>query len=138
MTQRANLKLKPASGPPLAATAAPPTIETHIPDHTLPEAPTLGLTVKEQRSLWGDAWRRFRRHKLAMIGAAVLLFFSVAVIVGHISIESIAKRSTSPRFSRLHRASIRLAPTISGATTRSSSTRLPSGSAAARAGRGPG
>jgi peptide/nickel transport system permease protein len=34
------------------------------------------------RTLWGDAWRRFRRHKLAMIGAAVLIFFILAVALG--------------------------------------------------------
>src|SRR5215211_237662 len=34
------------------------------------------------RTLVGDAWRRFRRHKLAMIGAAVLIFFIVAVLIG--------------------------------------------------------
>ena len=34
------------------------------------------------RTLWGDAWRRFRKHKLAMAGAAVLLFFILAVLAG--------------------------------------------------------
>src|SRR5690348_10174175 len=34
------------------------------------------------RTLWGDAWRRFRKHKLAMAGAAVLLFFILAVLMG--------------------------------------------------------
>src|SRR3954469_24930414 len=34
------------------------------------------------RTLWGDAWRRFRRHKLAMIGSAMLIFFTVAVLIG--------------------------------------------------------
>ncbi|HWQ15252.1 MAG TPA: ABC transporter permease [Roseiflexaceae bacterium] len=41
----------------------------------------LGLSSKP-RTLWGDAWRRFRRHKLAMIGAAIFLFFCLAVTVG--------------------------------------------------------
>src|SRR5262245_41760770 len=34
------------------------------------------------RTLWGDAWRRFRKHRLAMAGAAVLLFFILAVVAG--------------------------------------------------------
>jgi peptide/nickel transport system permease protein len=34
------------------------------------------------RTLWGDAWRRFRKHKLAMFGAGVLIFFVIAVLVG--------------------------------------------------------
>jgi peptide/nickel transport system permease protein len=34
------------------------------------------------RTLWGDAWRRFRRHKLAIAGTIILIFFIVAVIVG--------------------------------------------------------
>lgn len=34
------------------------------------------------RTLWGDVWRRFRRHKLAITGMLVLLFFALSVIVG--------------------------------------------------------
>jgi peptide/nickel transport system permease protein len=34
------------------------------------------------RSLWGDAWRRFRRHRLAMTGAAVFLLLSASTLVG--------------------------------------------------------
>ena len=34
------------------------------------------------RSLWGDAWRRFRRHRLAMAGAVTFLFLTVATLVG--------------------------------------------------------
>ncbi|MBI2216766.1 MAG: ABC transporter permease [Candidatus Rokubacteria bacterium] len=33
-------------------------------------------------SLWQEAWRRFRRHRLAMLGACVLLFMVVAVLSG--------------------------------------------------------
>jgi peptide/nickel transport system permease protein len=32
--------------------------------------------------LWGDAWRRFRRHKLAMAGAIILIFFIVTALIG--------------------------------------------------------
>ena len=34
------------------------------------------------RTLWGDAWRRFKRHKLAIIGSAVLILFIAATLVG--------------------------------------------------------
>lgn len=34
------------------------------------------------RTLWGDAWRRFRRHKLAMAGLIVLVVFIVAALIG--------------------------------------------------------
>lgn len=40
-----------------------------------------GLSAKP-RTLWGDAWRRFRKHKLAMIGVVILIFFSLSVTIG--------------------------------------------------------
>jgi peptide/nickel transport system permease protein len=40
-----------------------------------------GLSAKP-RTLWGDAWRRFRKHKLAMLGVVILLFFGLAVTLG--------------------------------------------------------
>jgi peptide/nickel transport system permease protein len=39
-------------------------------------------TLGPPRTLWGDAWRRFRRHKLAMVGAIILLFFVLATLLG--------------------------------------------------------
>ncbi len=33
------------------------------------------LTARRQRSLWGDAWRRLLRNKLAVIGLVVVTFF---------------------------------------------------------------
>ncbi len=44
----------------------------------------VGLAVAKRRadSLWVEAWRRFRRHRLAMAGAAVLAFMVVAVVAG--------------------------------------------------------
>jgi len=44
-----------------------------------------GLASKP-RTLTSDAWRRFRKHRLAMIGAAVLIFFILAVLLGSIFI----------------------------------------------------
>jgi peptide/nickel transport system permease protein len=36
------------------------------------------------RTLLSDAWRRFRKHRLAMIGAVVLIFFALTVTIGSI------------------------------------------------------
>ncbi len=40
------------------------------------------MSSKKPRTLVGDAWRRFKRHRLAMLGAAVLIFLSIGVIIG--------------------------------------------------------
>jgi peptide/nickel transport system permease protein len=37
---------------------------------------------RHMRSLWGDTWRRFRRHRLAMAGAVVFLLLSASTLVG--------------------------------------------------------
>jgi peptide/nickel transport system permease protein len=39
-------------------------------------------TARRSDSLWVEAWRRFRRHRLAIGGAVVLLMMVVAVLVG--------------------------------------------------------
>jgi len=45
------------------------------------------------RTMWGDAWRRFRRHRLAMAGAAVFFFLVASTLVGpviyHVGINTI-------------------------------------------------
>jgi len=38
--------------------------------------------VRPPRTLWGDAWRRFRRHRLAMAGGGMFLFLTAATLVG--------------------------------------------------------
>ncbi|HMQ33423.1 MAG TPA: ABC transporter permease [Chloroflexaceae bacterium] len=40
-----------------------------------------GLAVKP-RTLWGDVWRRFRKHKLAIVGAVILTVLTLAVTLG--------------------------------------------------------
>ena len=40
------------------------------------------LPVSRPRSLWGDAMRRLRRHRLAIIGAVILVLFFVACFFG--------------------------------------------------------
>ncbi len=43
---------------------------------------TDGEINREIRSLWSDAWRRFRRHKAAMIGSLTLFFIILACAIG--------------------------------------------------------
>jgi peptide/nickel transport system permease protein len=37
---------------------------------------------KKQRSLWGNAWRQFRRHHMAIAGLIILIFLLFATFVG--------------------------------------------------------
>ncbi|MDY6940517.1 MAG: ABC transporter permease [Cyanobacteriota bacterium] len=48
---------------------------------TVPNAPKTAESPTS-RTLWGDAWRRFRRDRLAMLGAIVLAFVALAVSIG--------------------------------------------------------
>jgi peptide/nickel transport system permease protein len=45
-------------------------------------ATALDSRVREQRSLWNNAWRQFRHHKLAMAGLVIFLAFTVIAFVG--------------------------------------------------------
>ena len=35
-----------------------------------------------RRTLWSDAWRQFRRHRLAMAGLTLFAFFVIACGIG--------------------------------------------------------
>lgn len=41
------------------------------------------LAAKKSRSLWGNAWRQFRRHKMAMFGLVVLISILLLTFVGN-------------------------------------------------------
>lgn len=41
-----------------------------------------GLPARRPRTLWSDAWRQFRKHKLALAGTFVLALIALATIVG--------------------------------------------------------
>ena len=41
-----------------------------------------GAKVRKPRTLWSDAWRQFRKHKLALTGVAVLTIIVVACVFG--------------------------------------------------------
>ena len=53
-----------------------------MPDYPPRDLPVGDLQVKKQRSLWGDAWRQFRKHKLAMAGLVLFIFMLLATFVG--------------------------------------------------------
>jgi peptide/nickel transport system permease protein len=57
--------------PPSAAAEAPPKLSQ-----------LERLSVRKQRSLWGNAWRQFRRHRLAMAGLVLISFFFLATFIG--------------------------------------------------------
>ena len=40
------------------------------------------LEIIKRSSLWGDAWKRLRRNRLALIGLIFITFIVVAVIIG--------------------------------------------------------
>lgn len=55
------------------------------PGGTLPAVSAVWSQARDMgppRTLWGDAWRRFRRHTLAMLGAIVLIILVLATLVG--------------------------------------------------------
>jgi peptide/nickel transport system permease protein len=58
------------------------TSTSQVIDVAVPAAET--FRSRKPRSLWGDAWRQFRRHKLAMFGLVVFSFFVLACAVGPI------------------------------------------------------
>lgn len=33
-------------------------------------------------TLWGDVWRQFRKHKMAMVASAILTFIVLLIVVG--------------------------------------------------------
>ncbi len=41
-----------------------------------------GVKVRKSRSLWSDAWRQFRKHKMALVGVAILTLIITACLVG--------------------------------------------------------
>jgi len=61
---------------------------------------------KKQRSLWNNAFRQFRRHKLAMAGLFIFCFFVLAVLIGPAiypeEIDEIDFMNTSAGFTWAH------------------------------------
>ncbi|HEV2107939.1 MAG TPA: ABC transporter permease [Thermomicrobiales bacterium] len=57
-------------------------VEDRLDEEAQPGAALHLARVREQRSLWGNAWRQFRRHRLAMVGLAVLATLVLVTFVG--------------------------------------------------------
>lgn len=73
----------------------------------LPSTPARAAVHREYtRSLWTDAWRRFRRHRLAIAGAMAFLFFTAATLIGpmiyHVAINEIDFRASMAPPSPIH------------------------------------
>jgi len=82
MTQSVDIDLKAAPGVARAAAGATQPTVVNVPDRGLPGLTAGDLRTKEQRSLWGDAWRQFRKHKLAMVGLMLFIFMLLATFIG--------------------------------------------------------
>src|SRR5215217_6021225 len=82
MTQRVDINLKTAPSGALTTTGATEPVVANVPDRGRRSLPVGDLRIKEQRSLWGNAWRQFRRHKLAMAGLVLFTFMLLATFIG--------------------------------------------------------
>jgi peptide/nickel transport system permease protein len=51
----------------------------------VPLSPTEALDAYPPRTLWSDVWRRYRRHRLAMVGTVVMVILCMATLVGPIA-----------------------------------------------------
>src|SRR5690348_6365470 len=49
---------------------------------SLASARAAAASRRPPASLWADAWRRFRRHRMALVALAVLAFMVLAVAIG--------------------------------------------------------
>lgn len=72
MAHDADIKIAPRRG----------VVEDRLDEEAPPGAALHLARVREQRSLWGNAWRQFRRHRLAMVGLAVLATLVLVTFVG--------------------------------------------------------
>lgn len=66
----------------MAENSSPTLIATEQPDNRKTLASAEALRVRPQRTLWGNAWRQFRKHKLAMAGLFVFTFFILVCFLG--------------------------------------------------------
>jgi peptide/nickel transport system permease protein len=80
MAHSVDLELKTAPAPAISRRPTP--AEPREAPESLPPLPLVDLRVKQQRSLWGNAWRQFRRHKLAMAGLVLFTFMVLATFLG--------------------------------------------------------
>ncbi len=83
--------------------AAPPGADPLAPGTA---AGVVSARRRYDRTLWGDAWRRFRRHRLAMAGAGMFLFLTCATLAGplvyHVAVNTIDFRASMVGPSPVH------------------------------------
>jgi peptide/nickel transport system permease protein len=82
MTQGIDINLERAPGAVGPAVSASQPGHATVVDYPQPSLPVGTLQIKKHRSLWGDAWRQFRKHKLAMAGLFVFIFMLIATFLG--------------------------------------------------------
>jgi peptide/nickel transport system permease protein len=62
---------------------ATPTLDSSISSAGAARLQQLSTNISmKPRTLWGDVWRRFRRHTLALIGISVIVFLTLVVSFG--------------------------------------------------------
>jgi peptide/nickel transport system permease protein len=76
-----SVDVQPAKPGVIRPSVARPT-QAQVPAGQLPALPIVDLRVKPQRSLWGNAWRQFRKHHMAMAGLVVVIFMVLVTFVG--------------------------------------------------------
>src|SRR5215211_5450346 len=82
MTQGIDINLKRATSTAVPTGSASQIALPNVAGHPLPDLLVGDLRIKEQRSLWSDAWRQFRKHKLAMAGLVLFIFMLLATFGG--------------------------------------------------------
>ena len=73
MSQEANVASTSRGGPP----------SSEKPDLQSAEARNTLQQARRQRSLWGDAWSQFRKHRLAVVGLVVFIAMILFTFVGN-------------------------------------------------------
>jgi peptide/nickel transport system permease protein len=85
MSQRVEVNVAPGSGGNALDGRAIAPVDLEHPRSappTLADGAAVDFSVKKHRSLWGNAWRQFRKHRLAMAGLVVFVFMLLATFVG--------------------------------------------------------
>lgn len=83
MTRSAdNQTLPEAISSPLDGHTMTPAVAEPTSVNVLASAITIDNRLRPQRSLWGNAWFQFRKHRLAMIGLVIFVFMVLATFVG--------------------------------------------------------
>ncbi|MFM8593452.1 MAG: ABC transporter permease [Chloroflexota bacterium] len=83
MTRSAdNQTLPEAISSPLDGHTMTPAVAEPTSVNVLASAINIDNRLRPQRSLWGNAWFQFRKHRLAMIGLVIFVFMVLATFVG--------------------------------------------------------